>query len=216
MGTSRNRRIDVLCLDNALLVVLVHNGFIRNHKSRADLYRLCSEHKCRGDSASVTDTAGCDNRYGYSIHNLRNQCHRCLLTDMAAGFASFRHNRIRAVALHSLCQCYRSHNRYNFDPGGLPHLNILLRISGSGGYHTDSFLHDYLCYLIGMRAQQHDIDSDWFLCQRFCLADLLSDHLGRCVCTADQSQPASFRYSRRQMMFRNPGHSTLNNRVLNS
>ena len=194
----------------------MYNGLVRNYKSRADLYRLRAKHKCRRNSASVSNSACRDNRYGNSIRDLRHQCHGSLLADMAAGFTSFCYNRICAIPFHSLSQCHRSHNRNNFNSGSLPHLNILLRVSGSGGYHTDSFFHNNLCHLIGMRAQQHDIDANRLVCQRFRLADLFSDHFGRSIGSADQSQPAGFRYSSSQMMFRNPGHSTLNNRVFNS
>ena len=194
----------------------MHGTFLCNQETGSHLNSLCAQHKCCRDAASVTDTACCDDRNGNSVHNLRNQGHGSCLTDVSAGLGSLCHNRVCAVALHSLCQSYGSYNRDYLNACCLPHLHIFLRVSGASGYDLYAFLHDNLCHLIGIRAHQHDVYAKGLVGYCLYLADVIADYLCRSVCSANQAQTACCRYCCCQMALCHPCHTTLNDRVLNA
>ena len=156
-------RINVFCLDHAILVILMNDRLICHNKSRSHLHRIRPEHhRCR-KSASICDTTGCNHRNRYCINYLRNQRHRCLRTDMSARLGSFCNDRIRAAALHQFGKCHTRDNGNHFDSSFLPHLHVFCRISSSSRNNLNAFLHKYLGNRICIRIHQHQIDTKWLI-----------------------------------------------------
>ena len=215
-GSSCYFGINILRFDDSFFVILMYLGFICNDKMCSHLNTFCSQHKCGGDSSSVCNSSGSNNRNIDCIHDLRNKHHRCTLADMSAGFTSFCYQGICPAAFHSLRQGYRSNNRNNLYSGFFPHLHVFLRITCTGGHNFYTFFNDYLCDLICIRTHQHDVDTERFVCQFFCLAYLISYPVCRSTCCTDESQSAGFRYTCCQMIFCYPGHTALDDRVFNS
>ena len=133
---------------------------------------------------------------------------------MASGLTPFCHNRIRPVPLHAPCQCHGSHHGNHLHACCFPYVHILLRIPGAGGNHLNAFLHNHLSHIIRIRAHQHHIDPKRLVRKLPCLANLIPDHFPRRIGPADKPQAPGLRNRRRQMMFRNPGHTSLDNGVL--
>ena len=104
---------------------------------------------------------------------------------MAAGLHSLSHNRIRPVFLHAAGKSHGSHHRDHLDSRNLPHIHVLLWISGSSGNNLDAFLHHYLRHIIRVRAKEHYIYAEGLLCQLPGLADLIPHYLAGRVGSAD-------------------------------
>ena len=194
----------------------MYGAFLCNQEACSHLNCFCAQHKSCRDTASVTDTACRDNRNRNRIYDLRYQSHSGCLTNVSARLGSLCHNCVCAIALHSLCQSYGSHNRDYLDTGCLPHLHIFLRVSSAGGYNLYAFLHNNLCHFIGVWAHQHNIYAKRLVGCCFYLTDIVPDYLGRSICSANQAQTACCRYGCRQMALCHPCHTTLNDRALNS
>ena len=216
VAASCDRGINILGLDNALLIILMYNGFFGNHEPGSHLDCLSTQHKGRGYSSSVSDTACRDNRNGNSVRYLGNQRHGGLLSYMAAGLHALSHHCVRPVLLHTAGQGHACYHRNHLNACCLPHFHIFFGVSGTGGNHLDAFLHNHLCHILRMGAQQHDIDAKRLICQLPGLADLVAHHFPRCIGTANQSETTCFGYGCCQVVFCYPGHAALNNRIFNS
>ena len=186
--SSCHTRINIPCFQNAFFIILMHLCFFCHNKTCSNLDTLCSEHKCRCNSSSICNSSGCDHRDFNCIYNLRNENHRCILTDVSACFCSFCHQSICSTTLHSLRHRYRSNYRDHFDSGFLPHLYIFFWRSCTCRDNCDTFFDSHLCNFICIRTDHHNIDSKRLICQLLCLTDLFSDPLGRCTCCSDQSK----------------------------
>ena len=215
-GSSCYFGINILRFDDSFFVILMYLGFICYNKMCSHLDAFCSQHECRSNSSSIGNSSGCNNRNTDCIYNLWNKYHRCTLADMSAGFTTFCYQCIRTTAFHSFCQGHRSNDRNNLYAGFLPHLHVFLRITRTGGNNLYAFFGNHLCNFICIRTHQHDVDTEWFVCQFFCLAYLISYPVCRSTCCTDESQSAGFGYTCCQMVFCHPGHTALKDRVFNS
>ena len=72
VAASCNGGINILCLDDALLVVGMYNGFLGNNETCSDLNRLSSQHESSSHSSAVAYTACGDHRDGHCICHLGN------------------------------------------------------------------------------------------------------------------------------------------------
>ena len=178
-------RINVFRLDDSVLVSLAYDRFLRYDEAGSHLDRLCAQHKCRRNAASICDTSSCNHRNRNRINHLRNKCHRRRLADVSAGLHAFCNDCICAAHLHQTCLCNRSDNRNYLNASFLPHAHVFAWNTGAGRYDLDAFFHNYLCHVIRIRAHQHDIDTKRLLCQLSRLADLLADNLTWCIGAAN-------------------------------
>ena len=135
---------------------------------------------------------------------------------MPSCFRSFCDNRIGMTAFHSLCKCNRRNNRNHFYIRFFPHLHIFFRRTGSCCNNFYLFFHNYLCNFICIRTHKHNVDSERFICHLLCLLYLISHPFRRSACRSDNSQTACLGYCRCQMIFCNPCHPALNDRIFNS
>ena len=180
------------------------------------LYSLCSQHKCRRNSSSISNTARRNDRYLHRVRDLRHEDHRGVLSDVSARLAAFGNYRVGAAALHTFCQCDRSNHRDHLHTCFLPHLHIFLRIPCSGGHHLDAFLGNDLRNLVRIWAHQHDIHPERTVRQLLRFLNLLPHPLGRSACGADQPQSSCIGCRRRQVILCNPCHTALDDRIFNS
>ena len=182
----------------------------------AHLHSLCAQHECRRHSASVRDPACGDHRNAYRVHDLRYQYHGGILTNMPACLAAFRYKSICSAALHTFGEGDRSNHGNHFYSRIFPHFHVFLRIAGSGRHHFDAFFYDNLCYLISVRTHKHDVYAKWLICQLLCFTNLLSYPVSRRTRGSDKAKAASVRHTCRQMIFGNPCHAALNDRIFDS
>ena len=66
-------RINVFRLDDSVLVSLAYDRFLRYDEAGSHLDRLCAQHKCRRNAASICDTSGCNHRNRNTLCNLSCQ-----------------------------------------------------------------------------------------------------------------------------------------------
>ena len=102
------------------------------------------------------------------------------------------------------------------DSGLLPGRHVLAGISRAGCNNLHAFLYNHLRHLVGKGAHQHDVHTERFIRQLLCAADLTSEPIGVCVHRRDDTESASVADSRREVRVGNPGHTALENRILNS
>ena len=190
-------------------------AFLCGEENGTALDAFRTEHTNRCQTTSVCNTACSDNRNVNRVHNLRQQCHSGGITDMSAGFHAFRNHGICTHALHALGICNRSYHRDNLDAGFLPFLHVLGRRACTGGNHLNSFINHQLCQIIGIRAEQHDVDAKRTVCPGFCNLDFLLHHFNRCCAACDNTQTAGIGNRCGKITIRNPCHCTLEYRVLN-
>ena len=180
-STSGHSCIYIFCFQDHIFIILMHLAFGCCYKTGSHLYCLCSQHKCCCDPTAVADTACCDHRNLYPICYLGHQCHGGSLSHMASGLTSFGYHCICPTPLHTFCQCHRGNYRDHADPCFFPHLHIFFRISGTCGNCFYTLFCDHLRNLICIRAHQHYIYPEWFICFLFCQPNLLPHPLCRCI-----------------------------------
>ena len=152
----------------------------------------CSQQKRCGNSSSIRNSSGCNDRNRNRIYNLRHQNHRRILSDMTSGFCPFCHNRVCPAALHPLRHCYRCDNRNHFHTRRFPHLHIFFRIPSPRRHNRDSFLDNNLCHLVRIRTHKHNIHTKWLVCKLLHFSDLLTHPFWRRTCCSNQSQTSGF------------------------
>ena len=135
---------------------------------------------------------------------------------MTAGFTAFCDDSISPAALHPFRQGRGSHHRNHFYSGIFPELHVFFRISGSCCHHRYFFLGNDLCHLCGIRAHEHNVDTEGLSGQLPDLVDLLPHPGSRSVGSPDDAKAPGLGDSRRQMVFCHPGHSALDDGVFGS
>ena len=150
-------------------------ALVGDEEPRPDLNALGSEHESgRNPSAIEYSTRGKDwNIQG--INHLRYKRHCMDIPDMSTGFRAFGHNGCRSEFLHLECVGNGRHNRDDLDSGGLPFLHIGGRGAGSGRHDLHAFLDDHVRHFSGVRSLEHDVDTEWLICQSLAFADLFPD-----------------------------------------
>ena len=207
-------RINILSRNHFLFIIIMYGALFCHQETGTDLYCFRSQHRsCRKTSAVRNTTRG---NYGntYCIHYLRHQRHRRRLADMPAGFHSFRDHCIRTGTLHHLCKCHTGYYRNHTNSRFLPHSHIFSRISGAGGHHLNTFFHNHLRNGIRFRIHQHYIYAKGFIRQLLRFLHLFAHKVRRCAACTDNTQRARLRCSRRQMVLCDPGHTALQDRIL--
>ena len=216
MTSSSHLRIDILCFQDTILVLVMDHTLISYTKTCTHLNGLCTQHECSRHSTAIPNTSGCDHRNLYCINHLWNQRHGCCLTDVSTGFSSLCNNCVCAHTLHPFCESYRCNYRDHLDTCSFPLCHIFLRVSCSGRNRCDLLLCHKLCDIFCKRTHQHDIYTKRLVRQFSCLVDVISDHICRCISCTDEAEPACVGYCSCQVRFSNPGHTTLNDRFFNS
>ena len=135
---------------------------------------------------------------------------------MAAALHAFRDDRVRARALHALCQCNRRDDRHDLDARVLPAFHILARIACARGQYLDLLVDGELGEVVRVRGKQHDVHTQRLVRDGTRLADLVADVIDRSRAARDDAETARFGDRRREVMLCNPRHSTLYDRVFNA
>ena len=215
-GTSScHLGVNILRLDNTLLVVCMHDGFLCYHKTGTHLHCLGTQHHSCCHTSSVCNSSGCNNRNVHCIHHLRYQSHSGCGANMSTRLSSLCDNCISTRTDHHLCHGHTGNYRNYLYSGFFPLRDKLTRISCSGSHYRNLLLDYHLCHFRSIGIHQHYIHTERLVCQLFHPANLLTNHLCRRTGCADDSQTACLRYSRCQVVLSHPGHSALYHRILN-
>ena len=209
-------RINVFGFYQLLFVVCMYDRFFGCHKSCSHLNCFCTQHKCCSHSSSICNSSGCNHRCINGICHLWHQCHGCSGTDMATGFHSLCHNSICATADHEFCHSYTCYYRNYFNTCFFPEAHEFGWISGSCCDNRNLLLNYHLCHFRCIRIHQHDIYTKWFAGAFLHLANLLPNHFRWSTGCTDNTKSTCFRYCSSQMIFCNPCHSALDNRLFYS
>ena len=127
-------------------------GFLCHNEMCAHLHASGSQHKCRRNSPSVCDASCRNDRYANGVHNLGNQYHRRIFSDMSSGLTAFCNYGIGAAALHTFRQSDRGNHWNHLYTCFFPNLHVFLRISRTCGHYLDAFLGNNLRHLVGIWA----------------------------------------------------------------
>ena len=152
MAPASNGRINILCLDNALFVICMADGFFGYHKTGSHLHGFCSQHKGCRHAPAVSDSA-CGNNWDlHSVHHLGNQCHRSGRANVAAGFCAFCHQGVCAAPFHHPGQRHAGYHRDHLTACRFPLLHIFARVSCTCGDHRHLFFYQHLGHLVCIGA----------------------------------------------------------------
>ena len=132
---------------------------------------------------------------------------------MPAGFTAFGNHGVRARAFHALGQRGGSHDWDHLDIDAFPHIHIFAGVARARRNDRDLFLGADTRHIVGKRTEQHHIDAERFIGERFRLADHGLHHVAGRGGRADQPQTARVGNSRRQLRVGHPGHSALKKRM---
>ena len=203
-------------LEHLGLIVRMNTALGSNKKPGSHLHALGTQHECCGNTTAVADSACSNDRDRKSIRNLRHKGHGVKFAYVAAGLTALCHNSNCAQLLHPLCQHYRRNYRNNLDPSLLPHWHILGRVSRTCGHYRHLHVGNNLGNLCHMGAHQHDVDTEGLPGQASGSLNLLPKVVGTGIHSRYDSQSASLGDSCSQLSVGNPGHSPLEDRILNS
>ena len=157
-AAGRTRR-SVVGLQDHLLVLLRDGALICNEKARTHLDAGSAQHKGGRHATAVGNTAG--SHYGNvdRIDDLRHQCHRRGLANMAARFGALGNNRCGSTTRHETGERHRSHNGDDLDARIVPSFHVLGGITGTSHHNGHLLIDHNLCNLVGKRAHEHDVNA---------------------------------------------------------
>ena len=165
-------------------------ALVGDEEPRADLNPFGSEHERRGDTSAVEYSTCGKDRNVKGVNHLRHKRHCMDIPYMSSGFGAFGHDGCRSEFLHLKGVGNGRHNRDDLDSGGLPFLHIGGRGAGSGRHDLHAFLDEHVCHFPRIGSLEHDVDTEWLVCQSLAFADLFPDGFRAEIDGGDQSKSA--------------------------
>ena len=176
-ATGRTRR-SVVGLQDHLFVLLRDGALVCDQKARTHLHAFGAQHKGGRHAAAVGNTAGGHDGNVNRIDDLRHQCHRRGLANMAARFGTLGNNRRGSTTCHEARQRHRGNDRDDLDARLVPRLHVLGGIAGARHDDRHSLVNHDLCNLVGKRAHEHDVDAKGLIRPGAQLVNLVAKPVG--------------------------------------
>ena len=186
------------------------------NETRPHLNAFGTQHKCRGETASVTDSARCDDRNIDGIDHLRHEGHRRDFSQMSAALHALGDDSVCSHLCDTLCDRHRSGYRNHLDIFFLQSRDIFARISRAGGHHADIFIENHLHDIVHVLRHQHDIQAERLIRLLLAGSYLCENRIGIPRSASDNAQSARIADGRCDGCVCNPGHSSLKNRVFDA
>jgi len=188
----------------------------RAHEAGADLDALRAECEGSSDTPTVRDAAGGDDGDVDGVRELRGEDERSEVADVPARLHTLPDHRVSADRLHTLGEGHGWHDGQDLDASFLERVHVPGRVAGAGGNHRYGLIEHQLYELVDVRREQHEIDAERLVGERLGSTDLLAEEIGRHVSGPDDADAAGVADCGGELGGRGPGHTALNDRVLDA
>ena len=215
-SAPRNNSVGVFCAQNLLLIGVIDAAFRSGKEARANLNAFCTQSNSSGKATAVSNASCRNNGDGNGIAHRRGKRHCSKFPDMTARLAAFSHNSVCPTALHTSSQSSRSHNRNDLASCLFPHIDVVSRIAGARGYHTNLHLCGKLSELRSLRVHQHNVQAERLVRKTASFFNLLADPRNGSRSAGNDSQAACFAYGGGKFRIGDPCHTTLDDGLFNA